>query len=663
MDLVSWALFAAVVIGALAMVLHLYLRREAPGRGRRLLAGLRWLVLTLLVLLLFDPELPAPGLAAGGGRTQVLVDASLSMALPAAPGDSLTRWQVAARQAARLAGGGPVLLFGDVPRLAPADSLDGLEPTAPSSRLLPALRAASEAGVRRAIVLTDGGIDDAGEVQRTLAGLGMDVEFRPITEGEVANRALAEVEAPLWAEAGKPLRIQVGVAAEGAGGDSVTVEVRQDGRTLATTSLEAPESGRVSGAALEFEPEAPPGGGLVRYDLVLSAPDAAPDDDVRSVYIYVGERPAGVALVSLRPDWEPRFLMPVLEQALGIPVRGFLGTTAGKYVELGAGPDAGKPADEATVRRVVERADLVVLHGLDDDSPDWALAAARNARRVLIFPAPSNAGAGLPITLSAATPGEWYASAEVPASPVAPMLTHLPASEMPPLSGLRTVGDLAGAWSALMASRGRGGTTSPVVVAGEAGGRRWAVATAEGFWRWAFRGGEARQAYRRLWGALGGWLVQEDFAAGGAAIRPVHNTAARGEPIEWIAAGLAPDSIALTVTDAEGAVVADTVIAGVRGDSVRTSALPPGHYRYVARAFAGDEEVGAAEGPFSVDGYSPEFLRRATALDAVRAADIRPVARAGRGPSQPLHTLPWPYLALVLLVASEWILRRRWGLR
>src|SRR5690606_5025232 len=116
MDPLSWALFALAAAAAFAVVYHLYRHREMPGQGRLLLAGMRWAALAILILLLFDPELPAPGLAAGGARTWVLVDASLSMALPVEAGDTTTRWARATAEAARLARcGGEVLLFGGSP--------------------------------------------------------------------------------------------------------------------------------------------------------------------------------------------------------------------------------------------------------------------------------------------------------------------------------------------------------------------------------------------------------------------------------------------------------------------------------------------------------------------------------------------------------------------
>ncbi|HEX7049149.1 MAG TPA: VWA domain-containing protein [Longimicrobiales bacterium] len=662
MSAANWALFALAAAGALAVVFYLYGRKETPGRGRLFLAGLRWAVLSILVLLLFDPMLPLPGRVTSGSRTQVLVDGSLSMSLPVAADDTTTRWERAVAEAGRLAGSRPVVVFGDGTAQRSAAALDSLRPDATSSRLLPALRAAAEGGARKVVVVTDGGIEDAAAVARTLPGLGLDVETRIVGGAGVASRALAEVDAPGWAKAGEPLRVRVGVTTVGGAGDSVAVVLREGGRVRARARLATAAPGRVATAVLEFTPEAPPGGGLVRYDVALEPADAAPADDARSIYVYVGEDPAGVVVVSFHPDWEPRFLQPVLTEALGLPVRGFLRAADGRYLQLGAGADAGAPAEATEVRRAVERADLVVLHALGSDAPDWARRAAARKHRVLIFPAEGGDVAGLPIDLAGAAPGEWYASGDLPASPLTPMLGSLDVEQLPPLVGVRAAGVPEGAWAALEAHRGRRGAGVPVVLAGEGEGRRWAVATAAGFWRWAFRGGDARQAYRRLWAALGGWLLHEEPSLSGAEIRPVQRVAARGAPMHWVAPGVVADSVALSITDTAGAVVLDTALALGSRDSLTTPALPPGHYRYRARAIRGGDEVATAEGPVSVESYSPEFTRAAAALTGFDAAGDDASLPGGRS-GAPLHTTPWPYLLLVLLVSTEWVLRRRWGLR
>src|SRR5207253_6888060 len=120
---------------------------------------------------------------------------------------------------------------------------------------------------------------------------------------------------------------------------------------------------------IEFNASGPPQGGLVRFDVSFETSDNIKDDDVRSVYVFISDKPAGVAIVSFDPDWEPRFLHPVLADALGLPVRTFLRVPAGSYFRGGNGLEAGGKVDEAVVRRAVAEADLVVLHGVGSAAP------------------------------------------------------------------------------------------------------------------------------------------------------------------------------------------------------------------------------------------------------------------------------------------------------
>ena len=90
-------------------------------------------------------------------------------------------------------------MFGATTRAVPADSLEALAPASASSRLLPALQAAAESGVREVTVLTDGRIEDAAEVRRWLPSLGVDVEFVVVGDTAATNRSLTEIDAPRWA--------------------------------------------------------------------------------------------------------------------------------------------------------------------------------------------------------------------------------------------------------------------------------------------------------------------------------------------------------------------------------------------------------------------------------------------------------------------------------
>lgn len=665
MSAISWLVFAALALAALVLIGLLYRTRETPGRGRGLLAALRWAAVALVLLLLFDPELPTAGLIGGPRARQVIADGSLSMMLPDRPGGG-SRWSRQADAARRAARGRDVLLFGDEVRVVSGDSLPAEPPADHTSRLLPALQAASEAGARHVTVLTDGAIDDAAQVSRWLPRLGIDIDYRLVAE-RVGNAAIAEIESPAWAQAGEPLDIRFGVTGVGMGGDSSDVFLLQGSDTLATERVVIPEQGRVSAGTLRFTPASPAGAqgdsaGLVRYDVRLASGDVAPDDDVRSVYVHVSDEPAGIVLLSFRPDWEPRFLQPVLERALGIPARGYLRASDDEYVELGRGLEAGARVPAEDVRRAASAADLLVVHGAGSDVPDWLSETTAAARRVIVLPADGLAGLGLPVEVGSATPGEWYVDPNVPSTPVAALLAGLDVSDAPPLTALRFAEAPPGAWAPLLVNRDRRGVPTPLALAGESEGQRWAVALGDGYWRWTFRDGPSRDIYVQLWGALAGWVMREHGAVAAASVRPAPNVVARGEPVRWVAPGLGADSLHVQLTDTAGATVSDTVVAA-QGDTTRTAPLPPGHYTYRVEARATDDSAGQAEGEITVESYSPEFTRPTVTLDSLVRSDVAVGPEARRAPARPLHASAWPYVLILLLIALEWVLRRRWGLR
>jgi hypothetical protein len=625
-----------------------------------LLALLRAGTLVVLVLLLVNPSLPTAARQGRGSGTAVILDASLSMELPSSEGG--TRWDRALARAQRESASSTILLMGGVPRRVPRDSLAAVKPFYGESRLLPALQAAAEGGASKAIVISDGGIEDYQEVQRWLPRLGITLEVVPVGEGAANDRSLTELVAPSWAEAGKPVQVRVGVTATGDGGGPVSVTITSAGQQVAATTLPAPPPGRVSTATLEFSPAPPPGGGLVRYEVGIAPADAIPANDKRTLYLFVGDRPAGVALVSFVPDWEPRFLQPVLEQSLGLPVRSFLRASGTTFVRGGTGTEAGQRANEDQVRTAVSEANLLVVHGAGAGLPAWALEALRTKSRVLVFPRESGANLEL-LEIPPASVGDWFVASDIPASPIAGLLAGLPVENLAPLLALNLPRSMpAGSWTPLLAGRGRRGAQAPIAVAGGNGGKRWAVALGVGYWRWAFRGGDQRQAYSRLFGALAGWLVQEQGHIAGGAVRPTTRVAERGRRLGWVAPGLAADSIRLRVRAGER-MVADTTIPVEEGDTALSSALAPGNYNYEARVFAGGREVGSGSGPLTVDAYSAELTRPARPLASLRGLPSAAGIDLSRRGERPLRTLIWPYVLAVLLLATEWTLRRRWGLR
>lgn len=654
----NWILYLALALLLVSGALALYAWREPGGRQRVVPAALRAAALALALLLVFDPWLPELALGARG-RPFVLLDDSWSMRLPAGP-DGTSRWEGAVEQVRALGADRVSLLSG---ASVGAAGLEGRMPEAVHSRLVPGVRAALEAGARELVVVSDGGITDLDEATRLIAEA--EAGLRVVAVGDGAGRgprnaAVAGVDAPRSGRGGASVPVRVDVAALGFEGDSLRVLLERDGVAVSAADVVAPGDGRRGTVELSLELPA----GQERTRLRLSARvvarggDVHAEDDVRPFYIDVEERPRGIVLLSIRPDWEPRFLMPVLERSSGLPVRGYLRTPTGAYLTVGTGSGVARRVPEAQVRADLERASVAVLHGVGDGAPAW-LRDRLSHPRLLVFPGEAAATAGLPGPLGAAAagdaqPGDWYVEARPPASPVAPLIASLSLESLPPLTSLRSVDVPPGAWSPLLARRDRRGQASPVAIAGGGAQRRWVVATGSGYWRWALRGGDARRAYDLFWSSLTGWLTEDLGADAGDAIRPDPAVVERGAPVVWRVAGDA-DTLRLRIEGSDGAAI-DTAVAIAPDRSARTPALEPGIRRW--RASAGDVQ---AEGELAVAAWSPEFVRAAREAPALSAREA--TLGAGDAGGRRLHARAWPWILLVGLLCGEWILRRRLGLR
>ena len=631
----------------------LYARREPGDRRRFLPAALRALSLALALLLVFDPFVP--GIAAGGrGATLVLLDDSRSMRLPDENG---TRWHAALAAVARTGADRVTLLSGGV---VDADELAGREPTGADSRLLPALRAAIESGARRVVLISDGGLTDTEEAARVVARAGASLRVETVGARPVANAALAAVDAPRSGAAGDTLAVRVDVAALGMEADSLRVTLEAGGAVLAEAGVMAPGDGRMASADVRM---ALPAGGADRR-LVVTARVAraggggADDfgaDDARPFVIDVQARPRGVVLLSLRSDWEPRFLVPVLERSSGLPVRGYLRTTAGVYLTIGTGSSAARRVSEADVRADLERAAVVVLHGVGGAAPAWVRSRLAHPRLLLLL-APDGESQTLPqpfaALLARTEPGDWYVAEQAPASPVAPLMAQLSVAELPPLTSLRGAILQPGMWAPLGAQRDRRGSARPIAIAGTTADRRWVVATGTGYWRWSLRGGESRRAYGLFWSALAGWLTEDLGTDGGEPIRPEPRVVELGSPIAWVVGGTA-DSLRVRIV---GAPAPDTVVAVGEDRVARTGRLEPGTYPFAAQAGELRES-----GELVVAGYSPEMVRPKRDVSSL-SSDAATVG-ADAGTRRRLHASAWPWLLLVGLLCGEWIARRRLGLR
>jgi len=675
---VSLVLLLLLSAGALAYAFWVYQRREPPVRGARVLALLRGASLSLLLLLLWNPQIPATDLP-GGRPAVVLLDGSLSMSAVGEDGtDPWSRGVEWARDLERA--GWRVLPFG----LA-APALPGI-PRAPSglnSELAPALARAAELGAREITVISDFRLSDPEAAAIMALRLGVELTLQDVGRAS-RNAGVASFELPrssprtdtLWATVtlfGDP---GTGLGGGGVPGpDTVRLEVREEGRLLENRPVPLPAPGRTVTVTVPLPP--PSASGPVLYSAgVLFEGDGFAPDDVRLRVVDVDADEGGLVLLSLVPDFEPRFLLPLLRDVTGLPTRGYLAAGPGRFIAMDPQTVADPSVDAAVVRRAVEQAEFLVLHGVGGSLPGWLMEAAQLAPRLILFPR-DRAGAALAeLTVSGVSGGEWIASPDLPSSPVTAELAGVSLLGLPPLGPLLILApDSALPVPLAVQLQGRGGT-HPLIVLRETGEQRRAVVLAGGLWKWAIRTGPPREVYRRLWAGVGGWVYSGRTLESGSEVRLPIPVVARGDAPIWTASGRSGELVRIEVTAAagagtpgeppplEGAMLLDTLLLVSDDGRLRGPPLPPGSYRWQATGGEGGVE-GVGAGLLHVESWTGDLIPLPVDLGLAMAAVTRDTLGSGvdGGGLRPLRTHPLPFLLLLGLLCGEWIGRRRRGLR
>ncbi len=616
--------------------------------GSRYLWPLRAATLLIVLVLLLDPSVPWPG-TAGLASRWVLLDVSESMA---AGNEAGAAWTEAVRRAEELrADGWRVVTFGAEVDQAPDAS--ALAPTGPATRLGPALVVAAESGAREVRVLTDMRIEDVVAVRAALEGSGLGVAFEnladPFENAGILSLDVGDRASP--AAAG----LAVVEVHGGMPGDSLSVELFEEGVPVGSARVAAPGPGLRRAVEVDLPPST--GTGAVRFEAVVSGVDDGFAADDRAVaYGLVGTpENAGVVVVSLGPDWEPRYLLPVLERTTGLAGTGFLRAGPDRYVSMGPALERAGPVDSATVRRAAEGASLLVLHGLSEGTDAWVRGLIGRAPRSIAFASDAAGASLLGIDASSPRAGEWYLGEEIPPSPLSGELAGLAGSDLPPLTGVMVVQDATGLVAPLTVSLRRTGPAEAPLHLRNDGGRRSAVVLARGLWRWAARP-DGRDAYEALWSGVAGWLLR-DASLAGAEVRPAERVVRAGEPVPWqVPEGRAGATVGIRPDTASTDEASELPLAG--SGTVFTEPLAPGPYRYTVQDPAGDSVAG---GRFDVSDRSIDMFP--APADPARLISEGASSVADDGGTRPLRTLPWPYLLIIGLLCAEWIGRRRSGLR
>jgi hypothetical protein len=631
-------------LAGLAYAILVYRRREMRVSSWPLLAGLRAASIATILLLLVDLELPGTGEPL---PEWLVLDVSPSMAFGGgieAAGATVTSQPQS----------GPRITFGAPVRVVnPGTPVDSI-PDAVDSRLAPAIVRALETGASRLTVITDLRITDPVETAATLRSTPIPVEVIDVG-GPLVNAGVSDLVLPATAPADEDVEGTVGLFIEGA--DSVRLTLRQGGEagpvlldTLIFPGTQGAEAGRADRIPVRLS--GLQGTGPIGITASVSAPnDAYAPDDARTQVVDVDPAEGRLVLVSWTPDWEPRFLLPVLGQVTGLPTGGYLRIGEDQFLSFVGEPRV-VSLEEVVV--AVDDARLAVLHQLPAGASPELEAASRRAPRVLRF---TEGGTG------GVQGGEWYATPDLPSSPVAGELAGLALAGVPPLTSRVTPPDDPG-MRVLEIQRGGSGEPVPALTLSEGAGRREATVWASGFWRWGFREGEARELYRRLWSGVAGWLLAGgDLGTRQVGLAPTSTVVVPGARLPWRAGPAAGGRIAVAMAaDSVGseALSTDTVAVDSLGRAALIAPESSGRYRWTAEVVEGPGEGRVRSGLLVVEepALDLQHARAVSLLDAVGGTETV-AAAAGR----PLRTHPAPYLFLVILLAAEWLGRRRIGLR
>lgn len=568
-----------------------------PWRGQldtpvgRVGIGARFVGILAVLALLLDPGIRA---TLGPSRPLILLDNSVSMHATGMPIDSI-RTALEAR--------GEVIPFGEI-----APGVPGGD-----SRLGDALAAAVTAG-RPIEIVSDGEVSDARAIPPDLLAQAT-VQLVPRPVGR--DIAITGVEMPARVASGDTLTVSVELLVTGeASTDTLTVELRDGDRVLLSGVATGSTGGGRHMVRLRGVLPTDVQGERWLHVVQTSGPDIEPVNDSRWRRLRVMTSP-GIVVLLATPDWDGKFLLSTLESITDAAMRGYVQLRPGAwYRSRGL---VAVPTGE--VRAAANAAELLAVRG---DTAAWRTSG--KAR--LLWPVGQAAG-------------DWYA-APGDLSPISQAFSGVETDSLPPLPAAADAG--RGDWVGLTAQQARRGTPVPIVV-GRIGTGRTVVFGAEGMYQWAFRGGEAEQAWRAMIAQVTNWLLTTPDAAKAMA-QPLEPVVERGRPVRFRYTGEgAPHPVGVALSQ-------DTV---TRTDTLRFDAdglallvLPVGRFQY--------QLADGTRGDVMVEPWSHELVPANLTLEASSAAVTPTAVRRS------LRDLLALFALAILGFTTEWILRRRLGL-
>jgi hypothetical protein len=634
-----------------------YSRMEIAISSWKSLAVLRFLTLSMVLVLIWDPNIPVARTGIGQDTMWVLLDGSQSMRptdqnRPGLLAEVMERLTEMEEMPFR------IMLFGERPRFVPTDSVESIDFSDKFSRLGPALVSAAEAGVSDVLVLSDFRINDVETLDSYSQTYGLDVRFERL---DMQRRNVGVEDFTVFRN--DPLKetvtAQASIFSEGLQEDeSITIQIFEEENLVVSEEVNPISNGNT----LTFEIELPinhESSGFAEYRIALGIlEDDFILDNQKSTFIDMSFSDKEIVFLSMKPDWEPRFLLPVLSEVSGLSFEGFLSLDDNQFLSMNDIDES--IVTESRVKRAVAASRILIVHGLAGDPPDWVVDALNNSSSAIVFLEDGTAASIMGVsTQQSIVEGEWYLESDLKPSPLASVLSGLDLTSLAPLTAVLPMLD-PNSYLRPIEFRGNGlGQIQAPLILKESDDSKQALVLASGFWRWSSRGGNSREVYRRLWSGVLGWLMASEVASNRRLVEPELRVWSENDQSRWSAWGLVKNSIHLMIYKDEKLVQDTTVIVNPESQFF-INGLGLGSYSYRADDANSGDLLGS--GRFKVENHSLEWFRMPKDLVDIHN-DLPGSTAISSGFSRPLHTYGIPYLLIIIFLSMEWIGRRQRGLR
>ena len=512
MDVRAWAVVLAVLLAGLGLYAYWRTTPAIDRPVRMLLTALRIAALLCLVLFLIDPRAIKRGTREEPARVVLLVDRSASMTLPEQGWQGgKSRFDVARASASKLASelkkrGAQVETLGFDTRAGSA-AADSLKPNGQGTDITQALDDVSRRyeGEHISAVVT---LSDGNETERALVRPALP-DMRVFTVGVGDTIAPEDVridDAEYSPVVRVPSRavIRAGIAASGPAAKRVHIRLAEGNQTIfeADTSFAGGNASATMNIPVRFEK---PG----RREMVLSVStagkDLSPDNNRRDIVIEGEKARARILVMDLSPGWEVSFMTALAAKDPSVECDLFVGPqreaaptgrvhraadfaaqlATADAVVLGSVSDAVlTPAITDGIKRFVERGGgLMVLPGpssLFETTAAWQ-------RLKDILPVTGNAPFQFTLQYTLVGPGSRAAAHPVTA-PLVQLLSQTEWQERAPLLGFYNGVTTKPGAEMLIGVRGR---PVPALAYQTVGKGRVAAVAAGPLWRWRFLGGNS----------------------------------------------------------------------------------------------------------------------------------------------------------------------------